>query len=420
MYKKTTLDNGLRILTANLPHTRSVTINIFLATGSRYETDKLAGIAHFIEHLCFKGTTSYPTSREIATIIEGVGGIINAGTDKELTVYWAKVPDFHFSTTLDVLSEMVLHSRFVQEEMDKERNVIIEEISMSMDFPPARAEMLVEELLWPDHPLGRDIAGTKQSVSGITRADTLDFLNTYYIPQKTVISLAGNIQHQTAVDLVSKAFDRWPKASLPPDYQPYEVKTPGTRIRVEQRDIEQVNLCLSLPGLPLEHPKRYHLDLMNVILGDGSSSRLFCEIRDRLGLTYNIQSHLQYYRDCGSLNVYAATDPENLAKLIKAIMEQLSLLREDIPEAELNKAKELSKGRLLLRLEDSRSVSGWIGSQEILMNRIISVAEVNRRIETVTVEDIKLLARELITDENIHLAVVGPVADIELETLLKL
>jgi predicted Zn-dependent peptidase len=420
LYKKTTLDNGLRILTANLPHTRSVTINIFLATGSRYETDKLAGIAHFIEHLCFKGTTSYPTSREIATIIEGVGGIINAGTDKELTVYWAKVPDFHFSTTLDVLSEMVLHSRFVQEEMDKERNVIIEEISMSMDFPPARAEMLVEELLWPDHPLGRDIAGTKQSVSGITRADTLDFLNTYYIPQKTVISLAGNIQHQTAVDLVSKAFDRWPKASLPPDYQPYEVKTPGTRIRVEQRDIEQVNLCLSLPGLPLEHPKRYHLDLMNVILGDGSSSRLFCEIRDRLGLTYNIQSHLQYYRDCGSLNVYAATDPENLAKLIKAIMEQLSLLREDIPEAELNKAKELSKGRLLLRLEDSRSVSGWIGSQEILMNRIISVAEVNRRIETVTVEDIKLLARELITDENIHLAVVGPVADIELETLLKL
>ncbi|MFH0942453.1 MAG: pitrilysin family protein [Chloroflexota bacterium] len=420
MHQKTTLDNGLRLLTANLPHTRSVTLNIFLAAGSRYETDKLAGVAHFIEHMCFKGTAGYPTSREIATAIEGVGGILNGGTDRELTVYWAKVPDFHFSTALDVLSEMVLSSRFEPEEMAKERNVIIEEISMSLDFPPARSEMLIDELLWPGHPLGRDIAGTKQSVSGITRDDMLGCLKTRYIPQRTVVSLAGNIQHEAAVELVSKAFSRWPKAPLPPDYLPYRVKTPGPRIRVEKRDIEQVNICLALPGLPLEHPKRYQLDMMNVILGEGSSSRLFCEIRDRLGLTYNIQSHTQYYRDAGSLNVYAATDPENLTTLIRAIMEQLSLLREDIPEAELNKAKELSKGRILLRLEDSHTVSGWIGSQEILTDRVLSVAEVNSRIEAVTADQIKQLARELITDHQLHLAAVGPVAEVELERLLKL
>lgn len=420
MHQKTTLDNGLRLLTATMPHTRSVTLNIFLATGSRYETDKLAGIAHFIEHMCFKGTAGYPTSRGIATAIEGVGGILNGGTDRELTVYWAKVPDFHFSTALKVLSEMVLSSFFEPEEIAKERNVIIEEISMSLDFPPARSEMLIDELLWPGHPLGRDIAGTKQSVSGITRDDMLGFMATRYIPERTVMSLAGNIEHERAVDLVSQAFGRWPKAPPPPKYRPYRVKTSGPRIRVEKRDIEQVNICLALPGLPLEHPRRYQLDMMNVILGEGSSSRLFCEIRDKLGLTYNIQSHTQYYLDAGSLNVYAATDPENLTTLVKAIMEQLRLLREDIPEAELNKAKELSKGRILLRLEDSRDVSGWIGSQEILTDHVLSVAEVNSRIDAVTAGQIKQLARELITDDRLHLAAVGPVAGVELGGLLKI
>jgi len=403
-----------------LPHTRSVTISAFLATGSRYETDNIAGAAHFIEHMCFKGTTSYPTPREIATAIEGVGGTLNGGTDKELTVYWAKVPDFHFSTALKVLSEMLLFARFEAEEMDKERNVIIEEISMSLDYPPARSEMLIDELLWPGHPLGRDIAGTRQSVSGITLDDLLSFLKKRYIPQKTVVSIAGNIQHEAALDQVNKAFGGWAKGPLPSESLPYQPKAHPNRIRIEKKPIEQTNICLAIPALPLEHPRRFQLDLMNVILGEGSSSRLFCEIRDKLGLTYNIQSHLQYFLDAGSLNVYAATDPENLTTLIRAIMEQIRLLRNDIvPEDELTKAKELSKGRLLLRMEDSRDVSGYNGSQEILTDHVLSVEEVSHRLEAVTTDQIKKLARELITDDKLRLSVVGPV-DFDLESLLKL
>jgi predicted Zn-dependent peptidase len=420
LHKKTTLDNGLRLLTASMPHTRSVSLNVFIGAGSRYETDANAGIAHFIEHLCFKGTAHYPTSREIATAIEGVGGIINGGTDKELTVYWAKVPDSHFGTALEVLSEMVLSSQFDPAEIEKERNVIIEEINMSLDFPPQRAEMLIDELLWPNHPMGRDIAGTKQSVSDITRKNMLDFLKTRYLPQRTVVSLAGNIQHQAALELVHRTFGHWPKSPMPPEYLPFKEKEPTHRLRVEKRDIEQVNLCLALPGLSLVHPKRYHLNLLNIILGEGTSCRLFSEIRDRLGLTYNIQSHLQYYLDCGSLNIYAGADPDNLTALIRAILEQLSLLREGVPESELTKAKELSKGRRRLQLEDSHNVSGWIGSQEILTERVLSVKEVEARIEAVTTGDIKQLAQELIVADKLHLAVVGPVANVELEGLLKL
>lgn len=417
--QKTTLDNGLRLLTENMPHTRSVTISIFLATGSRYENDGIAGAAHFIEHMCFKGTASYPTPREIATAIEGIGGNLNGGTDKELTVYWAKVPDIHFSTALKVLSEMLLSARFDPEEMVKERNVIIEEINMGLDYPPARSEMLIDELLWPGHPLGRDVAGTKQSVSAITRDDLLGFLKARYLPQMVVVSLAGNIQHEQATEMVNNAFGAWPEAPLPLAYLPYQPKSPGVRIRVEKRDIEQTNICLAMPALPIEHPKRFHLDLMNVILGEGSSSRLFCEIRDKLGLTYNIQSHMNYYLDAGSLNIYTATDPGNLTTLIKAVLEQLSLLREDIPEYELHKAKELSKGRLLLRMEDSRDVSGYTGSQEILTGRVLSVEEVSRRLEAVTAQEIKQLAREIIADDRLRLSAVGPV-NVELESLLKL
>ncbi|RJQ40155.1 MAG: insulinase family protein [Dehalococcoidia bacterium] len=416
---KTTLANGLCLLTETMPHTRSVTASVFLATGSRYETDEIAGAAHFIEHMCFKGTASYPTPREIATAIEGVGGSLNGGTDKELTVYWAKVPDFHFATALKVLSEMVTSPRFEPEEMTKERNVIIEEISMSLDYPPARSEMLIDELLWPGHPLGRDIAGTKKSVSAISLDDLLGFLSIRYIPQKTVVSLAGNIEHETALELVNKAFGNWPQAPVPPVSLPYRRQMPPGRIRVEKKDIEQTNICLALPALPVEDPRRFQLDLMNVILGEGSSSRLFCEIRDKLGLTYNIQSHLSYYLDAGSLNVYAATEPQNLATLIRAILEQIHRLRDDIPEDELKKARELSKGRLLLRMEDSRNVSGYNGSQEILTGKVLSVDEVSRRLEAVTADQVRQLARELVSDDNLRLAAVGPV-DIDLESLLKL
>ncbi|MEE8618687.1 MAG: pitrilysin family protein, partial [Dehalococcoidales bacterium] len=302
MYQKTTLDNGLRIITATMPHTRSVSICIFIGVGSRYETEAEAGISHFIEHLCFKGTEKRPTSREISEAIEGVGGILNGGTDKELTLYWCKVAQPHFSLTLDVLADMLLHSKFDPVEIEKERQVIIEEINMSQDYPPQWVDMLIDQLLWPNHPLGRDIAGSKESVAAINRDKMLDYLQEQYLPNKTVVSIAGNMQHQEIVTAVSQSLGDWTSRQQPSGYSAYE-EQPSQQLHIETRDTEQAHLCLALPGLSLIHPKRCTLDLLNVILGEGTSSRLFTEIRDKLGLTYNIHSYTEHFLDSGSITV---------------------------------------------------------------------------------------------------------------------
>jgi predicted Zn-dependent peptidase len=403
-----------------MPHTRSVSICIFLSVGSRYETEAEAGISHFIEHILFKGTEKRPTSKEISEAIEGMGGILNGGTDKEITLYWCKVAQPHFLTAIDVLADMLLHSRFNPEEIEKERQVIIEEINMSRDYPAQQAEMLIDELLWPDHPLGRDIAGSKESVTAITGNKMLDYLNNQYLPSKTVISIAGNIQHQDMVTAVSQVMGDWTGNQQSTAYSAYEER-PSPPVRVETRDTEQAHLCLALPGLSLFHPGRFTLDLLNVILGEGASSRLFIELRDKQGLTYNIHSHLEHLLDSGSFTVYAGVEPKKLTTAVKAILEQLARLKEPIPESELSKAKELSKGRLLLRMEDSRNVAGWMGAQEILTDRILNVEQVESIIDAVTTDELSQLARELIVDTRLRLAVVGPVTkDEPLAELLKL
>jgi len=420
LYQKTTLDNGLRLITATMPHTRSVAIGFFIGAGSRYETEAHAGISHFIEHLCFKGTSKRPTAREISTVIEGVGGILNGGTDKELTVYWCKVAQPHFHLVLDVLVDMLLNSRFDPAEIEKERQVIIEEIHMSNDSPSQRVVMLIDELLWPEHPLGRDIAGNKESVSTISRDTLLGYLTSQYQPSNTVVAIAGDIQHQEAATAVKQIPGNWTTQQPHPGYLAYKEK-PVRRLRIENRDTEQVHLCLALPGLPLLHPKRFTLDLLNIILGEGMSSRLFTEIRDKLGLAYSIGSYVDHFSDTGSIIISAGVEIRNLQVAIKAILEQLSQLKETIPESELVKAKEFSKGRLLLRMEDSRSVVGWMGGQEILTRRILSIDEVVSIIDAITTEELQRLARELLVGSQLRLAVVGPVQpDEPLEELLKL
>lgn len=420
MYQKVTLDNGIRLVTAAMPHTRSVAIGFFIGAGSRYETDKQAGISHFIEHLCFKGTSRRPTAAEVSTVIEGVGGILNAGTDKEMTVYWCKVAQPHFSIALDVMVDMLINSKFDPAEIEKERQVIIEEINMSLDSPSQRVAMLIDGLMWPGHPLGRDIAGSKESVSAITRDMILDYLKGYYQPGNTVLAIAGDIQHEEAAGLVTQATTDWVQRQPRTGYTPYQGKTAG-RVRIENRDTEQSHLCLAMPGLSITHPDRFKLDLLNVILGEGMSSRLFTEIRDKLGLAYSINSYVEHFLDAGAITVSAGVDTKNLTVAIRAILEELARLKETIPEKELTKAKELFKGRILLRLEDSRSVSGWMGGQEILTGEILTVDEVIANVEAITAEELQRLAGELLAGERLRLAVVGPVKlDEPLEELLKL
>ena len=421
MYQKTVLDNGLRIVTATMPHTHSASICIFVGVGSRYESEQKGGVSHFIEHMMFRGTRKRPTAREISEAIEGVGGTLNAGTDKEMTVYWCKVAQHHFGQSLDVLADMLLHSRFDSQDIEKERQVIMEEISMSYDSPAQRVGLLIDELLWPAHPLGRDVAGSKPSVTSITSKDMFSYLKAHYLPAGTVVSVAADIEHQEVVNAVSRVLGGWSRRTCRPGYAAYKERL-AERLRIEIRDIEQAHLCLALPGLSLFHPKRFTLDLLNVILGEGMSSRLFSEIRDRLGLAYSIYSFVEHFLDSGSITVYAGVEPKNLPVAIEAILEQLDQLKETVSELELTKAKELFKGRLLLRMENSRNVAGWIGAQETLVGRIFSVEEVVSLIDAITADDLQQLVQELMLDNRLRVAIVGPASSYyePLEELLKL
>jgi len=420
LFQKTVLDNGLRVVSMPMPHLRSVSLSFFIGAGSRYETDAQGGISHFIEHLLFRGTARRPTSRDISTAIEGIGGILNAGTDKELTVYWCKVATPHFRIALDVLTDMMLNSKFDPADIEKERQVIIEEINMNNDSPSQRVCTLIDELLWYGHPLGRDIAGTKESVSAITRDMMLGYLDAHYQPGNMVAAFAGNIEHEVALAEVNELCGRWTSRKPVPRYSAYEEK-PARRVLIETRETDQVQVALALPGVPLLHPQRFHLDLLNVILGEGMSSRLFTEIRDRLGLAYSIHSYIDHFLDTGSLTISAGVDLKNLTTAIKAILEELAKLKAGIPEEELVKAKEYAKGRLILRMEDSHSVAGWMGAQEILTGRIRTIDEVVSIVDAITIEDVRKVANDVLIGDRLRLAVVGPVKpDEPLEDLLRL
>lgn len=420
LYQKTVLSNGLRVLSGYMPHTHSVCIALFIGVGSRYESDAEAGTSHFIEHVLFRGTPNRPTSRDISEAIEGIGGILNGATDKEMTFYWCKVTREHFPDATEVLVDMLLHSKFNSEDIEKERQVIVEEIHMCKDSPSQQAGMLIDELLWAPHPLGRDIAGTKESVNGTDRKAILNFLKAKYTPENTVVTVTGNVKHDEVLEVTNRLLGKWSNPEPHSDYLPYHEHT-GERLKIEKRDTEQAHLCLALPGISISHPERFSLDLLNVVLGEGMSSRLFSEIRDKLGLAYSINSYVEHYLDTGSLTITASVDPQNLQKTVRAVMEQLEKITENIPEAEMHKAREISKGRLLLRMEDSRNVAGWIGGQEMLMNRIITLDEIIKIIDSVTPGRIQKIARELMVMENLRLSVVGPISDGKpLQKLLKI
>lgn len=412
MYQRTVLENGLRVISSSMPHTRSVCISIFVGAGSRYERTEEAGTSHFIEHLCFKGTDKRATAKEISEAIDGVGGMLNGGTDKEITVYWCKVARPHFRLALDVLVDMLRNSRFDGQSMEKERRVIIEELNMSMDSPPQRVNLLIDEVLWPDQPLGRDVAGSKETVSALSRQTLLNYRAHQYVANNVVVSVAGDISHEEVLDSLISAFDDWHQGVPQPWFSAQDSQE-MPRFRLEHRDTEQAHLCLALRGLSYLHPDRFNLDLLNVILGEGMSSRLFLEIRERQGLAYDIHSYVDHFLDSGAVTIYAGVDLKRIDSAIEAILAELCRLKDEVPEAELTKAKELAKGRLMLRMEDTRSVSGWMGGQEVLTGRILTVDEVVSIIDAITIPDLGRVARELFTTDKLNLAIVGPFPDAE-------
>ncbi len=419
MFEKTTLSNGLRIVTHSMPSTFSVSASFVVGAGSRYEPANLGGVSHFLEHMLFKGTQARPSAKDVAETIEGVGGVLNAGTEKELTSFWAKVAWQHRALALDLLVDMLRRSLLEPEEIEKERHVITEEIHMSEDVPQDLVNSLIDELIWPDHPLGREIAGTVATITALPRPALVQYLNERYVPNNTVLSVAGNVTHSEIVDRAGALLGDWrPRARI--DFSPAPAAPGAVLSALRTKDIEQAHLCISAGGLPRTHPDRRAQDVQNLILGGGMSSRLFLEIRERLALAYDVAAYLDYYADTGASIIYAGTDPDQVDACVEAILDELRRLRESpVRPDELTRAKEYFKGRMLLGMEDSYSNAHWLGAQELLTDRIQTVDEIIAEVDAVTVDDVQRVSNAVLNPKTLRLAVVGPIEDCKhLETAL--
>ena len=408
MYQRSVLPNQLRVLTAAMPHSPSVSVTVSVGAGSRYEPAEMAGLSHFLEHLPFKGTANWPTARQVSEAVEGVGGVMNASTDREITVFWCKVARLHFPQALAVLLDLLRQPILDPAEMEKEREVIQEELRMTYDYPSDRAGLLIDEILWPEQAMGRDVGGTPESVNNITLDAVRDYMERQYNPANTVIAVAGNVEHNEVVAMIGQATADWqPVAAL--DWEPVvDGNGDGPLARVERKRCDQSHVCLGLPGVSLTDPDRYPLLLLNGILGDGMSSRLFLNLRENQGLAYDVASSLSHFRDCGSLVIYCGVEPKKTRDAVAAAVQELAGMRDPAPEAELHKAKEYAKGRLLLRMEDTRAVAAWLGAQELLLGEVATVADTVARIDAVTAADVTRAAARLLDPAQLRLAVVGP------------
>ncbi len=403
------LTGGARLVTAEMPGRLSSSAVAMFGGGSRLEDDRLAGVSHFIEHLFFKGTHKRPTPKEIADAIEGVGGFINASTDKELTAYWTRVPAEYTELGLDVLFDIVSNSKLDPGDIERERAVILEELKMYQDQPQDHVQNLFEELIWPGHPLGRDIAGTQESVSRLTRDDILEYADAHYRLPNVVIGAAGALDENAVVELVR------PRLTLPGGLNGHVAAVPpgaldGAHVMVRRQRTEQAHICLGVRAFSYLHPDRYAIDLLNTLLGEGMSSRLFLNIRERLGIAYDVHSFMQKHRDTGYIAVYLGVDPKKAVEAVKAVLGELGrLCDEEVARDELERAKEFTKGRLRLDLETTNGVAFWLTYQELLLGEIKTIDEELALVDAVTVADIQRIACEILRGP-IQMAVIGPFA----------
>jgi predicted Zn-dependent peptidase len=391
-----------------MPHTYSVGVGFYLSVGSRYEEAPIAGAAHFVEHMVFKGTARRPSADLIAREIEGRGGMFNASTGQEMTIYWAKMQKPHLDVALDVIADMLRNSTLSDVEIEKERRVILEELLASQDVPEELVGLLVQNLTWPAHPLGWDVAGTLASVADLSVATLRGFLQRFYAPPNIVLSIAGDVDHQRATELAHRLMGDWAPAPRVA-YCPAPPDGAAAEAVVLHKKTEQSHFTLHLPGLARNDPDRFALNLLNVILGEGMSSRLFLELRERLGIVYSVESYISLLADTGLVGVYAAVAPARLRDALQAVVEQLVRLRDEtLSDVTLAEAKEYVKGRILMGLEDTLSVAGWFGRQQALGPEVLTVEQVLAGYEAVSVQDVQRVAGRVFRPAGLRLAVVGP------------
>jgi predicted Zn-dependent peptidase len=413
VYERQTLSNGLRVLTAPLPYAQSVSCFVMLAAGSRYERAENRGIAHFAEHMFFKGTERRPDAMQLTQIIDGIGGESNAFTSKEYTGYFVRCAGADRDVALDVLLDMIRHSKFDPEEIEREKGVILEEMNMYADTPRDHIGTVYEDLMFGDNPLGWETLGTKETVRGATRETFIDYIDHWYTPDRMVVGVGGMVGD----DLLPSLEELLGDMSLDGGDRPAPAdldRSPGPHVRIEQKDADQAHLCLGFPSYPIGHPDRYALQLLATVLGSGMSSRLFIEVRERRGLAYYVYGINHSYTDAGSLYSQSGVDIARIDEAIKVIADQFRQIAEQpVPEAELTKARSLAKGRFVLQTESPQGLISFGLRREVLEGEAIEPADLLAELDKVTAEDIQRVARDVIADDRLHLAVIGPFDDPE-------
>ncbi|MDP4007210.1 MAG: pitrilysin family protein [bacterium] len=408
MPKTVKLRSGLRLLTIPQRNTKTVTVLVLVGTGSKYEEKRTNGVSHFLEHMFFKGTKKRPTYLEIAGPIENVGGMFNAFTSQDLTGYFIKVDATHLDLALDMVADIYLNSQLPSKEIQKEKGVVIEEINMRKDTPMIRVRDLWEQFLYGEQPAGWDVAGTKETVSGLSRHDVVSYVKSQYVARNTVVCVAGSMKEQKTVERVRRLFSKISTKDFKRKIQVKESQR-SPRVLLEYRATDQTHIALGARGYNLSSKDRFAQDIIAAILGGGMSSRLFSEIREKLGLAYYISSSSESNPDTGFLVTFAGVKNENVEKALRVIMrEQKLLVLRKVAAKELRNAKDRLKGQTALSLESSDSKAEFYGVQEILENHFFTPEQLYDRIEKVRASDIQRVAKAMFAPQNLNLVVLGP------------
>ena len=409
-FRRHRLDNGLRILSAEMPQVQSVTCMIMLAAGSRYETPETNGIAHFAEHMFFKGTERRPTARDISAEIDAVGGEFNAFTGKEYTGYYVRCAADFRDQALDVLVDMLRNSKFDSDEIEREKGVIVEEMNMYFDTPRDFIGGVYERLLYGDQPLGWDIIGRKETVRGATQDTFLEYVDHWYKPERMVVGVAGRLDGDYLGSIERLLGDLEPAETGAP--APTAMNGGGPRVTIHRKESDQAHLCLGVPSYPIVHPDRWALQMVATVLGTGMSSRLFTEVRERRGLAYYVFAHNQGYTDTGTLYSQAGVDITRSEEAVETIVAQFRRIAEEpVPSEELEKARALAKGRFVLRLENPQGMIVYGLGREVLNDPALEPAEVLAGLDAVTAEDVQRIAQDVIAANGLNLALIGPFDD---------
>lgn len=420
-YEKLTLKNGLRVILAPMKETQTVTMLVMTGVGSRYETRRENGLAHFLEHMFFKGTKRRPTTLDISKELDGIGAIYNAFTGKEYTGYYAKVEAHHWLTAVDVISDLFLNAKLEQAEIDRERGTILQEIDMYEDRPSSRVGEVFEELLYGDHPVGWRILGPKENIQRFKRADFMKYLRRGYVAENIVVGVSGNIDSKRVKEELEARFSEVASAKKL-EFKRVKEKQSKPALAVRHKKTDQTHVVVGFRAFDAFHPDRYALSVLATILGGGMSSRLFVEVRERRGLAYDVHTGTDLYHDAGYIATQCGVEHGNLEKTVRVILDEHRKIAEgEVTEEEVRRAKEYIKGKMAMGFEGSDDVIEYLVSQEVLRDEIVSIRAKMDLVEKVTLDDVSRVAREVFRNDRLNMAVIGPHKVTKmLENLLKL